>query len=170
MLVALAVAIVVLGGLGLDHAIAAPSAGTLTVGGAMRLTAAPGWVLVQATDSSSGIELRKADAILTVQVASPDYAGTAATLLAEQRPSLDAESAQVAYGDVHATTINGYGTSFVVFQATVVSQHSGVLDGELIAMIVNGNALVVFVAARQGHLDPVIDDVTAMLKSIGPSR
>jgi hypothetical protein len=56
---------------------------------------------------------------------------------------------------------------FVVFQATVVSQHSGVLDGELVCMIVDGNAVVIFVAARQGYLEPVIDDVSAMLGSIG---
>jgi cellobiose phosphorylase len=150
--------------------IVAPSAGRLTVGGAVRLTAGPGWVLVPAIDGSSGIELRKADAILTAQVVSPDYAGTSASLLAEQRPSLDAESAQIGYGDVRTTTVNGHDTSFVIFQATVASHHSGVLDDELICMVVDGNAVVVFVAARQGYLDPVIGDLTAMLESVGVNK
>ncbi|HEX7490817.1 MAG TPA: hypothetical protein VF337_03830 [Candidatus Limnocylindrales bacterium] len=167
MLVALVIAGVVLGGIGLDKAIAAPSAGTLVVGGTVRLTAAPGWVLDRSGDVSSGIELRKAGAVLTAEVVAPVGAGGSASLLAEQRPSLDAEAAQISYGDVHTTTINDYDTSFVVFQATVVSQGGGVLDGELICMVVDGNDLVIFVAARQGHLDPVIDDITAMLKSVG---
>jgi hypothetical protein len=37
-------------------------------------------------------------------------------------------------------------------------------------MVVDGNAVVVLVAAGQGHLDPVIDDVTAMLDSVSVGR
>jgi hypothetical protein len=33
-------------------------------------------------------------------------------------------------------------------------------------MVVNGNAVVIVVAAPQGDLDPVTDDVSAMLKSV----
>lgn len=170
MLVAMVIGGVVLGGIGLDVAIPAPSAGTVTVDGAVRFTAAPGWVLAPTTDASPGIELRKADALLTAEVVSSDSTVDSAALLAGQRPSLDAEAAQISYGDVRTTRINGFDTSFVLFQATVVSQHTGVLDGELICMVVDGNDLVIFVAARQGHLEPVIDDVTAMLQSVGVAR
>jgi hypothetical protein len=37
-------------------------------------------------------------------------------------------------------------------------------------MVVDGNAVVILVASQQGHLDPVIDDVTAMLRSVGTAR
>jgi len=37
-------------------------------------------------------------------------------------------------------------------------------------MVVNGNAVVIVVAAQQGELDPVIDDVTAMLESVEAAR
>ena len=50
----------------------------------------------------------------------------------------------------------------------MVSGHgSGVVDGELICMVVQGNAVVIEVGAPQGDLDPVIDDVSAMLASVG---
>ena len=59
----------------------------------------------------------------------------------------------------------------MVFEATVTSGgQSGVIDGELVCMVVDGNAVVILVAAGQGHLDPVIDDVTAMLDSVSVGR
>jgi hypothetical protein len=58
-----------------------------------------------------------------------------------------------------------------MFEATVVSgQQSGIVDGELVCMVVDGNAVVLMVAAPQGDLDPVIDDVSAMLVSVGDGR
>jgi hypothetical protein len=169
-LVALVILAVVMGGLVLDSAIAAPSAGTVTVGGRVTVTAAPGWVLDSSANSGSGIELRKANAALTAEVASTSYDGTSAALLADQRPALDAEATQISYGDVTATAINGHDTSSVVFQATVVSTHTGVIDGELICMVVDGNAVVIVVVAQQGDLDSMIDDVTAMLRSVTAAR
>jgi hypothetical protein len=170
--VAFIIAAVVLGGLGVDSAIAAPSAGTVVVGGPVTLTAASGWVEVAADDASfTGVELRKANAILTAEVAGSDYAGDSASLLQTQKESLDGEVAQASYGDFQTTSINGHATSFVVFEATVTSGgQSGVIDGELVCMVVDGNAVVVLVAAGQGHLDPVIDDVTAMLDSVSVGR
>jgi hypothetical protein len=172
LLVAFIIAAVVLGGLGVDSAIAAPSAGTVVVGGPVTLTAASGWVEVAADDASfTGVELRKANAILTAEVAGSDYAGDSASLLQTQKESLDGEVAQASYGDFQTTSINGHATSFVVFEATVTSGgQSGVIDGELVCMVVDGNAVVVLVAAGQGHLDPVIDDVTAMLDSVSVGR
>jgi hypothetical protein len=159
-----------MGGLVLDSAIAAPSAGTVTIGGSVTMTAAPGWVLDSSPGAGPGIELQRASAALTAEVVSTSYAGTSATLLAGQRPSLDAEAAQISYGDVDTTTINGHDTSSVVFQATVVSTHTGVVDGELICMVVDGNAVVIVVVAQQGDLSSMIDDVAAMLHSVKVAR
>jgi hypothetical protein len=163
-LVASVIAVVVLGGIGLDAAIA----GTVTVGGPVVMTAASGWVLAESNDPTSGfVELRKASAILTAQVVSSSYAGSSASLLAVERESLDAEVAQISYGDQRITSINGHDTSYVVFGATVTSGgHSGVIDGELICMIVEGNAVVIVVAAPQGDLNRVVDDVSAMIESV----
>lgn len=168
-LVAAIVAVVVLGGIGLDTAIAAPSAGTVTVGGSVTITAAPGWVLVAPVDATSGgIELQKANAILTAEVASSSYSGAATAMLAEQEGSLSDQTAQISYSDVHSTTIGGHDTAFVIFEATVASGgRSGVVDGELICMVVEGNAVVILVAAPQGDLDPVIDDISTMLTRVG---
>jgi hypothetical protein len=166
--VALIIATVVLGGIAVDGGIAAPSAGTLVVGGPVTLTAAPGWVKEPSDDPTfTGIELRKANAMLTAEVDASDYAGGSASLLGTQKESLDTQVAQASYGDVQATSINGHDTSYIVFEATVTSGgRSGVIDGELVCMVVDGNAVVILVAAGQGHLDPVIDDVTAMLDSV----
>jgi hypothetical protein len=171
-LVALIIAAVVLGGIGLDSAMVAPSAGTLTVGGSVTLTAASGWVVEPSDDPSfKGIELRKANAIFTAEVVSRSYSGDSASMLPEQQASLTSQAAQISYGDPQTTTVNGHSTTSIAFEATVTSgQRTGIIDGELICMVVGRNAVVIFVAAQQGHLDPVIDDVTAMLESVGVAR
>jgi len=166
LLVALVIVAVVGGGIAVDASITAPSAGTLIVNGTVSVTAAPGWVEVTSDDPSfTGVELRKANAILTAQVDATDYTRDSATLLASERPSLDAEVAQISYGDPATTMIGGH------FEATVASgSQSGVVDGELICMVVDGNAVVILVAASQGHFDAVSDDVTAMLRSLRAVR
>ena len=168
LLVALVIVAVVGGGIAVDASITAPSAGTLIVNGTVSVTAAPGWVEVTSDDPSfTGVELRKANAILTAQVDATDYTRDSATLLASERPSLDAEVAQISYGDPATTMIGGHDTTSVVFEATVASgSQSGVVDGELICMVVDGNAVVILVAASQGHFDAVSDDVTAMLRTV----
>lgn len=170
--VAFVIGAVVFGGIVLDNSITTPSAGIVTVGGSVTMTAGPGWVGVPLQDaSSSGIELRKAGAVLTAQVTSQNYPGDAASMLAVQEDSLNGDTAQISYGDPQTTSMNGHDTTFVVFEATLATGHgSGVVDGELICMVVNGNAVVVVVAAAQGHLDPVVDDVTAMLQSVEAAR
>ena len=166
-LVAAIVAGVVLGGMGIDAAMAAPSAGTIAIGGSASLTAAPGWVLVSTPgDTSQGIELQKANAILTAQVISSSYSGDSASMLADAKQSLGGDSAQISYGDTHHTTIGGHDTTYVAFEAVLTGQHSGVIDGELVCMVVQTDEIVIAVAAPQGHLDPVVDDVAAMLKSV----
>lgn len=171
-LVAVVIAAVVLGGIGLDAAIAAPSAGTVTVGGSVTITAAPGWVVASSPgDTSGGIELQKSDAILTAQVVSSSYSGDSASMLADQEQSLSGDSAQVSYGDTHSTSISGHDTTYVVFEAAVASgKGPGVVDGELICMVLEGNAVVILVGAHQGDLDSVIDDVSAMLVSVAVGR
>jgi hypothetical protein len=170
--VAFAIGAVVVGGVVADVAIAAPSAGTVVVGGSVTLTAASGWVRESSDDPSfSGIELRKANAVLTAEVVHSGYTGDSAALMNEQKPSLEAEVAQVSYGDPQTTTINGHDTTSTAFEATVTSGgQSGVIDGEFVCMVVDGNGVAILAAAEQGHLDPVIDDVTAMLRSVAVAR
>lgn len=166
-LVAVVIAAVVLGGLGLDRVLAEPSAGTLAIGASVTVTAAPGWVLSpSAGDSNSTIQLRKSDAILTAQIVSGDW-GDSAALIKEAETELDAATAQISFGDDRRSLINGNDTSSVQFQATVsTADHSGVVDGEAIAMIVGGHAVVFEVAAPQGRLDSSVDDVSTMLQSV----
>ena len=166
-LVAAIVAGVVLGGMGIDAAMAAPSAGTVAIGGSASMTAAPGWVLVSTPgDTSQGIELQKANAILTAQVISSSYSGDSASMVADAKQSLGGDSAQISYGDTHHTTIGGHDTTYLAFEAVLSGQHSGVIDGELVCMVVQTDEIVIAVAAPQGHFDPVVDDVSAMLKSV----
>ena len=169
--VASIIACVVLGGIGLDQVIAAPSAGTVTVGGSVTITAAPGWVLASPPgDTSSGIELEKADAVLTAQVVSSDFTGGSASMLSAQEQSLSSDSSQISYGDAHQATVSGHDTTYVAFEATVASGQHGILDGELVCMVVSDNGVVVVAAAPQGDLDPVVNDIAAMLKSVGAGQ
>jgi len=166
-LVAAIVAGVVLGGIGIDGAVAAPSAGTIAIGGSASITAAPGWVLVSpAGDTSQGIELQKANAILTAQVVSESYSGDSASMVSEAKQALGGDSAQISYGDPHHTTIGGHDTTYLAFEAVLSGQHTGIIDGELVCMVVQTDEIVIVVAAPQGHIDPVVDDVAAMLKSV----
>ena len=168
LLVAAIIAVVTLGGVGLDTVIAAPSAGRVVVGGSVTITAAPGWVLVsKAGDTSGGIQLQKANAILTAQVVSTSFSGGSASILPDAEKSIGTDTAQVSYGDPHHGTFGGNDSTYVSFEATVTSgNQTGIVDGELVCMVVQSNETIVIVAAPQGHLDPVIDDISAMLKSL----
>ena len=170
--VAAIVAGVVLGGIGLDETMTAPSAGSVSIGGLVSMTAGPGWVLVSpAGDTSGGIELQKANAILTAEVVSESYSGDSASMIGDAKRALGGSSAQISYGDPHHTTIGGHDTTYVAFEATVASGgRSGIVDGELVCMVVQRNEIVIVVAAPQGHFDPVVDDVSAMLKSVRVGR
>ena len=166
-LVAAIVAGVVLGGIGIDAAVAAPSAGTVAIGGSASMTAAPGWMLVStAGDTSQGIELQKANAILTAKFISSSDSSDSASMVSDAKQSLGGDSAQISYGDTHHTTIGGNDTTYVAFEAVLSGQHSGVIDGELVCMVVQTDEIVIVVAAPQGHFGPVVDDVSAMLQSV----
>ena len=166
--VAAIIAAVTLGGIGLDTVIAAPSAGTVAVGGSVTITASPGWVLVSKPgDTSGGIQLQKANVILTAQVVSTSFGGGSASILAAAEKSVGGDTAQISYGDPHHGTFGGNDSTYVSFEATVTSgNQTGIVDGELVCMVVHSNETIVVVAAPQGHLDPVIDDVSAMLNSL----
>ena len=170
--VAAVIAAVVLGGMGLDRAIASPSAGTLDIGASMTITAAPGWVLDSVGEGTmSGVQLRKADAILTAQVVDQAYSGDSASIMDEAEKELTGATAQISFGDAHNSSINGHDTTYVSFQATVTtSGRSGVVDGEVIAMAVGGDAVLFELAAPQGRLGSAADDVTAMLESVRVGR
>jgi hypothetical protein len=169
--VAAVIAAVVLGGFALDDVIPAPSAGTQSIGGGVTITAAPGWVLVSAAgDTSSGIQLQKGDATLAAQVFSEDYAGDSTAVMSEVRAQLDRQVAQISYGDQHETIISGNDSTYVLFEAIVSGSGGrsqlGTVDGELVCMVVSGNAVVVEVAAPQGDLQFVTDDVSAMVETV----
>ena len=166
--VAAIIAVVTLGGIGLDKVIAAPSAGTVAVGGSVTITAASGWVLISpAGDTSQGIQLQKGNAVLTAQLISSSYGGTSAGMVSDAEQSLGGDSAQVSYGDAHHGAISGHDTTYVTFEAAMTSgTQSGIVDGELVCMVVGRNEVVLVAAAPQGDLEPAIDDLAAMLKSV----
>jgi len=170
--VAAVIAAVVLGGVGLDHALAAPSAGTLVIGGSVTVVAAPGWVVDPAADGTTpGIQLRNADAVLTAQVMDQSYSGGSGSIIDEAEKELNVATAQISFGDVHEGPTNGHDTSYVSFQATVTTAgRSGVVDGEVIATILGGNAVVFELAAPQGRLGSAVDDVSTMLESLRVGR
>ena len=77
---------------------------------------------------------------------------------------------QTSYGDLRRPPSTATTPRSLVFQAHrhFGPAHRASIDGELVCMVVDRNAVVVVVvAAQQGHLDPVIDDVSAMLNSVG---
>jgi hypothetical protein len=164
------IAAVVLGGLGLDAAIAAPSAGRLNVGGGpVYLTAAPGWVLVvESEDGSGAVTLQKGDAVLLAGAFQP-FRGTPQSLLAMAKASwLDDPSAQIDFGPDHDQNFGPNPAAVVGFVAIVPSSELGsvTVEGELVCMVLDGNAVLVTVDAPQGDLDPVMDDIEAMLASL----
>lgn len=170
-LVAAVIAVVVVGGLAANTVLPAPSAGTQDIGG-VTITAAPGWVLTSAPgDNSAGIVLQKGDATLTAQVLSRSYSGSSSSVMAQVRQQLSSQVAQISYGDEHESIIAGNDSASVLFEAILSgsegsSSHMGTVDGELVCMIVSGNAVVVEVAAPQGDLQYVTDDISAMVKTV----
>jgi hypothetical protein len=170
--VAAVIAGVVLGGMGIDGVLAAPSAGTLDLGGSVTITGAPGWTLTSDKESTTSlVVLKSADAVLIAQVVMEGYGGTPAEIMVEAQADLRNQTAQISFGDVREGIVGGNRTSYASFQATVTSgDKSGIVDGEVVCMVVGGNAVIVEVAAPQGRLDAAIDDVTAMLKSVRVAR
>jgi hypothetical protein len=167
--VAVVIAAVVLGGIGLDHAIAEPSAGTVSLGGTIRMEAAPGWVLAPANESRLPvwIELRKSDGLLFATVTDQGYRGDAAAILAQQESALKSETAQISFGDEQDVIVGGNPTAMAVFEAVVSdSTQSATVDGEVVAMVVDGNAVALQVFIAQGEFGSISDDIVAMVSSV----
>jgi hypothetical protein len=174
--VAAIVAGVVFGGIGLDRAIAAPNAGTVGLGGAIEMDAAPGWVLAPADSggnagnsggSGGWIELRKSDGLLFATVTDQGYRGNVAAILAEQESQLKSETAQVSFGDEQDVKVGANPTAMAVFEAVVSDgAQSGTVDGEVVAMVVDGNAVALRVFIGQGEFGSIADDVAAMVSSV----
>ena len=159
------VAGVVLGGLGLDKVMAAPSAGTVDIGQSVTITAAPGWVKTETSGSGGGVELQKSDAILSATAVS--YDGSPSKALAEVEAALQQDAAQISFGTEHDGTVGGHEAAMVGFSAIVSGPSgSGTIDGEVICLVIGGNAIVFEVYAPQGDLDPVGDDILTMVKSV----
>jgi hypothetical protein len=159
------VAAVVIGGIVVDVAIPAPSAGTVNIGGSVTITAASGWVQVE-DPTSSVVILQKGDARLAAQ-AQPDTTDTSASILAQAEDSLRSDAIQVSFSGERRTTTNGHDTSEVSFGALVQGRTgTGTLDGELVAMIVDGYGVLIEAAAPQGDFEYVIGDVQTMVESV----
>jgi hypothetical protein len=179
--VAVIISGVVLGGIGLDRAIAVPSAGTVGLGGTIRMDAAPGWVLAPANASGGPggpagvtvggwIELRKSDGLLYAAVTDTSYRGGAATVLAQQETELEAETAQISFGAEQDVTVGTRPTATAVFEAVFSdSSKSATVDGEVVAMVVEGNAVALRVFIGQGEFGSISDDVAAMVSSVRAS-
>lgn len=160
------IAAVVIGGFVVDVAIPAPSAGTLSIGGPVTITAASGWV--QVDDSDPGVViLQKGDARLAVQ-AQPDSTDTSQSILAGAEDELRGEAVQISFAGERAfTSANGYPASEVGFGALIRGKGgTGTIDGELIGMTVEGYGVLIEAAAPQGDFDYVIGDVQAMVDSV----
>jgi hypothetical protein len=162
--VAVVIAATVLGGIGLDKVIAAPSAGKVNVGGTVTITAAPGWVEVDTGGgSSSGVVLQRANVrmVTVAQLTS----SSAKELLASTEQELSGELKQIAFGDEQDGQISGHEVSMVGFEA-MDSGAAGTMDGEVICMIDAGNGVVFLVVAPQGGLGQYSDDVKTMVSSV----
>jgi len=157
--VAFVIGAVVFGGIVLDNSITAPSAGVVTVGGSVTMTAGPGWVGVAVAGRL----------ILRNRVAQgrrrPHGPGGLAELL--RRRGFDARGSGGVARRRHGPDQLRRSTNDFDERARhhVRGLRGNVGDGPrlgrrrwgLICMVVNGNAVVIVVAAAQGHLDPVID-------------
>ena len=162
--VAVVIAAVVLGGIGLDKVIAAPSAGKVAVGSSVTITAAPGWVRTD-DGSSTAVVLQKANMQLTV--GAQLYSGTAKDRLTEDEQSLKAEAAQISFGDEQEGTIAGHDAAMVGFEAVVTgSSGSGTIEGEVICLTDAGNVVEFVVVTAQGNLGSAADDIKAMVASV----
>ena len=176
-LVGAVVAAVVLGGVLLDGVLPAPTAGTQNIGGTVTMTAASGWTLAPVQGGqgtrSQGIVLQKGDATLSAQVLSQDFTGDSTEIMNEVKQALSSQVAQISYGDQHQTRVGGHDTTYVLFEAIVSGVSSGAgaanrgtVDGEVVCMVVSGNAVVVEVDAPQGDLQYVTSDVSAMIQTV----
>ena len=174
--VAVIVVGVVLGGIAADNAIPVPSAGRIAISQAVYMTAAPGWVTTTAAgEITDGLALQNSSALLIAQVLSTDYKGDPRQLLQTSEASFGADAAQISFGGERDVVLNGKHASEVAFSALVSGDRgSGMLDGELVCLVLpsegNGYAVFIQVAAPQGDLSSITDDIDAMAGSVELSQ
>jgi hypothetical protein len=161
--VAAVIAAVVLGGIGMDKVVAAPSAGTVQLGSNATMTAPSGWVVVD-TGDSSGVTLQKANT--RVFAAAGPYQGSAQAMLAEVENGLRNEVDQIAFGTEQTGTLNGHEAAMVGFEAVNSGASGGTLDGEAICIIIGPDGVLLEAVAPVGMLDAAADDIKAMATSI----
>jgi hypothetical protein len=166
----------VLGGIVADGAISEPSAGQVAISQPVLMTAAAGWVETTAAgEVTDGVALQNSNALLVAQVLSTSYDGDARQLLEASMVGFQAETAQISFGDERQVDLNGKPASIVTFSALVSGDSgSGLLDGELVGLVLHsgGDSYAVFiqVAAPQGYLSSVTDDIDAMAGSVEVSQ
>jgi hypothetical protein len=174
--VAMIVSAVVLGGIVADDAIPVPSAGRVAISQPVSMTAAPGWVTTTAAgDITDGLALQNSSALLVAQVLSTSYDRDSRQLLETSMAGFGADAAQITFGDERDVVINGKPASEITFSALVSDAgSSGMIDGELVCLVVqsggHGYAVFIQVAAPQGHLSSLTDDIDAMAGSVGVSQ
>jgi hypothetical protein len=156
------IAFVVLGGIGLDTVIAAPSAGKVALGDGVTMTAAPGWVKTE-NQGGLGIRLQQGSAVMlalaTLSNATPSEA------LGAEKDGLRADPHvhDVAFGPEQSGKIGGRKVAMDVFTAIL---DAGTLDGEIICLSMEGRIVVIEVIAPQGYLHDADGDVATMIKSL----
>ena len=174
--IAIIVAGVVLGGIAADKAIPVPSAGHVAISRPVYVTAAPGWVTTKAAgEITDGLALQKSSALLIAQVLSTNYSRDARQLLQDSEAGFGADAAQISFGGERDVVLNGKDASEVAFSALVSGDRgSGMLDGELVCLVLpsNGRDYAVFiqVAAPQGDISSITDDIDAMAGSVELSQ
>lgn len=161
------VAGVTLGGIGLDRAIAAPSAGQVALQ-SVHIAAEPGWMVVPPPDgeqaSDTEVELQKGDVVLAIFHIADGYSGDRESLLSDAEQSLDDGSADIQFQQTFEATLGGdVDVSSVGFTAILNSQ---TLDGELLATVYYGNAVVFEAFAPQGDLDIAQHEIETMVGSL----
>ena len=162
------IAVVVLGGIVVNASLVAPSAGTLDLGG-VSITAASGWVLVPADSDATGQILQKGDARLEAFIAAQGSDLASGTLLDAEIGSIqdDSDTASASFGAIQQTDTNGYATSDVTFSAMIRTDvGSGTVDGEIYAVVLGDDGVVVEAAAPQGDLGYATGDIATMVRSL----
>jgi hypothetical protein len=159
--VAAVIAATVLGGIGLDKAVAAPSAGTLAIGANATITAAPGWTQIQ---TDQGVGLQKAEVKLFV--AADVYGGSASDLLAEVVNGLKKDVDQITFGTEKDGRLAGHDAAMIGFEAINSGSSGSTVDGEAICMIAGPDGIVMEAVAPMGYLDTAADDIKFMASSV----
>jgi hypothetical protein len=164
--VAAVIAGVVLGGIGLDKVVAAPSVGTVALGSGATMEAAPGWAQVDTGDS--GVTLQKGNVRLFA--VADAYSGSAHALLQEVEAGIRSEADQVTFGSEQTGTVSGHDAAIVGFEAIISGSSGATLDGEAICMIVGPDGVLMEAVAPVGMLDSAASDIKAMAQSVEVGR